>query len=387
SVDNKAKVFIKIGTIVMNKIGQILPSIIVEKFAETTHPYTNREIIGSVYDIGPDGAQFDPPASLTLRYDEESIPEGISEEDLYIATWNEESQEWERMESTLNSEDDSIDTLLAHFSTYTIMADRLADFALSELTIIPAEVSIGEDVTINVLVTNTSNITGNYEAILKIDDIVKETKEITLAGSDNTTVSFLVTGENIGTYSVDVGGLEDTLTVLSTALPTPASFEISSLKISPDEVAAGEDVDISITVTNTGGSSGNYEVILKINGIVVDTKDVQLNAGASEEVAFTTALDTAGKRIIDVNGLVGGLVVQGEISPPAQIPLPLEKPEPEPAPEMGEIPSVPTQPAPTEPSSVPESNWWLVVVISAGCVTLAALLLYFTWWRKRGKPK
>ncbi|MFC1929046.1 CARDB domain-containing protein [Chloroflexota bacterium] len=215
--------------------------------------------------------------------------------------------------------------------------------------------------------------TGNYEAVLKINGITKETREITLTGGNKVTISFRLIEENGGTYSVGIGDLEGTLTVLPTVLPTPASFEVSSLTISPDEVDVGEKVDISVAVTNVGGSAGNYEVILNINTNIIDTKEIPLTGGTSEEVTFSTTADTPGKNIIEINGLLGSFTVKGEVTPTAQIPLPLEKPDVTLAPDEG--------PAPT--SGI---NWWVIGIIAVGCVILAAGLLYSTWWRKRSTP-
>jgi len=33
------------------------------------------------YDLGPDGATFDPPITLMIMYDPDEIPEGYNEED------------------------------------------------------------------------------------------------------------------------------------------------------------------------------------------------------------------------------------------------------------------------------------------------------------------
>jgi hypothetical protein len=150
------------------------------------------------------------------------------------------------------------------------------------------------------------------------------------------------------------------------------------LDISPGEVAIGGEADISVVVTNTSESAGNYQVTLNINGAIVDAKEVLLAGRTSRPVVFTVVPDTAGKKIIDVNGLMGGLVVTGEVPPPSQIPLPLDKEE--------VTPSVPAQTLPDE-APAPESNRWIIIIVVAGCVIIAALLLYFTWWRKRGTSK
>jgi len=254
---------------------------------------------------------------------------------------------------------------------------------VSDLSIDPAEIHEGESVTVSVMIANNGDLTGSYKAVLKINDIVNETREIVLIGGENTTVSFDVIGAGIGTYTFEIGGLQGTFEVLSEVETSPASFEISGLKISAGEVDPGQDIDISVTVTNIGGTSGSHELELRINGTVVDTRVVSLAGGASREVVFTTAFDMAGKKIVEIDGLIGGFIVSGEVPPPEQIPLPLEKPQHTQEPDI--IPSIPAQAAPDDSAPGSGPNWTLIVIIIAGCAVLAGLALYHTWWRNRSK--
>jgi len=90
----------------------------------------------------------------------------------------------------------------------------------------------------------------------------------------------------------------------------------SSLVISPDEVNSGESIEISVSVTNTGGVAGNYEVVLKINRVVEATKEGTLGAGATQKVSFRVTKDIAEPYVayktyvVDVNGLTGSFVVK-----------------------------------------------------------------------------
>jgi peroxiredoxin len=92
----------------------------------------------------------------------------------------------------------------------------------------------------------------------------------------------------------------------------PASFEVSGLSISPSSVKVGQSSTISVTVRNTGGESGNYEVTLKVDNQVVDTKKGSLGPGQSTTVSFTYTPASEGTRSIDVNGLTGSLTVSRE---------------------------------------------------------------------------
>ena len=73
-----------------------------------------------------------------------------------------------------------------------------------------------------------------------------------------------------------------------------ANFVLSDLQV-PDKVInrfafLDEEVPISVTVTNTGDSSGSYTVTLRIDGNASGTSRVVLSAGESTEVEFAPEL-------------------------------------------------------------------------------------------------
>lgn len=127
-----------------------------------------------------------------------------------------------------------------------------------------------------------------------------------------------LTGLNPGTtyhcvaMSRDAAGnhavsLEYTFTTLGEA--PAAIFTSSSLSISPSRADIGESITISVLVTNTGNAAGSYEVALKLDGVTEATKQVTLDAGASESVNFAVAKSAAGSYSVSVNGLSGSFDV------------------------------------------------------------------------------
>ncbi len=92
--------------------------------------------------------------------------------------------------------------------------------------------------------------------------------------------------------------------------PTLAKFAVSNLSISPDDVEPGRTVTISVTITNSGGSSGSYSAILKINGSQVETKSITLNAGENQGVSFTVVKESTGIYTVEVNGSQGTFTVK-----------------------------------------------------------------------------
>ncbi len=81
----------------------------------------------------------------------------------------------------------------------------------------------------------------------------------------------------------------------------PATFSIDKPIVSATDVAVGTPVNISINVTNTGNMSGSYDLIMKVNGDVQDTKTVTLDGQATQAVIFTLTENVAGKYIVSIN--------------------------------------------------------------------------------------
>ncbi len=309
SEDKDVELFILKDTIGRNRVGSLLTSIRIKEMEDPPAQPEQTNVVGLVYDIGPNGAYFDPPIDLTIKYDESLIPEGVAEKNLIVATWDKTASKWLEFESTVDPEVDTITAKVSHFTAFTILAPtRPASFKIVDLSITPKEVDLGEVVSISVLISNTGDLTGSHEVILKIDDVVAETKEVALDGGDSETISFSVALDTAGKHRVDISGLRGTCVVKEP--PAPAAFTTGALTIYRAEVNIGESVTISVTLTNTGALTGTHEVALKIDNVVVSTKEVTLAGGTSEKVTFTTAKDVAGTYTLDVNGRLGAFTVK-----------------------------------------------------------------------------
>jgi hypothetical protein len=153
------------------------------------------------------------------------------------------------------------------------------------------------------------------------------------------------------TITAKIGRFND-LAVLGyePVVPAPASFQPGSLSISPGEVKTGQTVNISVTVTNSGGSAGSYALIFKIDGVVEEIKEITLEAGTSGTASFSTSRQLAGTYSAEVNGLTSSFVVK--------------QPRP----------TAPFKPTPTEPTPTEPLNWWLIGGIIAGVVIVGFVI-------------
>lgn len=189
-----------------------------------------------------------------------------------------------------------------------------ARFEVSNLLITPSEVNAGETVSVRVTVSNVGEETGDYTVTLWINDVVEDTRTITLDGGKSVEVTFTATEADPGTYNVKVDGL--TVTFVVKVPLKPAEFELSSLSVTPAEVQTGESVTVSVRVSNVGEQTGGYNVTLRINDIVEDYEAVTLDGGESTTVSFSLTKD-AGEYSVKVDGLTGSFKV---VSPPAPFP-------------------------------------------------------------------
>jgi hypothetical protein len=93
------------------------------------------------------------------------------------------------------------------------------------------------------------------------------------------------------------------------SLPSIGVFEVSDLKITPEDVQIGEEVIISVTLSNTGNETDDYTVSLKVDGVVEGTEIGILEESRSRDITFNVIAEESGFYSIDVEGKTGILTV------------------------------------------------------------------------------
>jgi hypothetical protein len=252
SFDKRFCLILDEGTVVLTPDGRCprCIGIHIDEMRTFPPPPEGAHVIGTMCDVVPDGTTFTPPATLKYIYDQSDIHEGVTEESLVMAYYDEAIGKWIKLGCVVDAEANIIMAEASHLTAFAVLS---------------------------------------YEVVV------------------------------------------------------PAAFEVSSLSISPTEVDIGETLNITILVANTGGQSGSYKVILKINGVAEVDKEVAINAGASEQVSFSIARDTAGIYSVDVNGLTGSFEVK----------------------------------QPVEPAPVKPTNWWLIGGIITAVVVVGSVIYLF----------
>jgi len=88
-----------------------------------------------------------------------------------------------------------------------------------------------------------------------------------------------------------------------------AEFQIGNLVVTPTEVKAGEEVTVSVRITNVGGQAGSYTLPLTVNQTVEDTRTVTLDKEESIIAEFKVTKQTLGMYNIEIADLLGQFTV------------------------------------------------------------------------------
>ena len=119
--DQVAKLVISAGTKALTATGQPLQSIETVPVSRPPAP-PKATIVGLAYDFKPDGATFEPPLTLTMKYNPASIPSGVAEKDLVIAYYDTKTKTWIELECVVDTVNNTITAQVRHFTLFALLA-------------------------------------------------------------------------------------------------------------------------------------------------------------------------------------------------------------------------------------------------------------------------
>jgi len=91
--------------------------------------------------------------------------------------------------------------------------------------------------------------------------------------------------------------------------PAPAKFTVSDLSVDPAVIHPGDQIAVSVRVTNAGAVRGSGSVTLTVNGEIMASESLTLGAGETQTVSFLLVKDIPGTYVVAVNGLTRTIVV------------------------------------------------------------------------------
>ncbi len=221
SVDNQVTLEIPEGARGETATGGPLTSISITEVTDPPELPAETNRVALVYELEPDGAQFPDGITLTMKYDPSALVGGT----LVIAYWD--GSAWFDLEGPFEIDPvaHTISTTIYHFTPFTVIENiSPAAFVASDLTISPEEVAIGEEASIVFTLTNTGDLSGTYEVVLKVNGVETDTVTARIDGHESYEVTFALSRDAAGTYTISINGLVGTLTVRAlptTPTPTP----------------------------------------------------------------------------------------------------------------------------------------------------------------------
>jgi len=146
------------------------------------------------------------------------------------------------------------------------------------------------------------------------------------ASGETVTHTFTASGDyNVELTVTDDDGATDTTTqTLSvTEAAAPANFQISATDVE-SPVTQGDAATVSATVENTGDDEGTQTVVVAVDGTTVDSQELTLAGGASDDVTFEVATDSLSVGDHDVDLSTANDSASGQLT------VTESEPEPEP---------------------------------------------------------
>ena len=131
SEDGNVGITIDEGITGLTEAGEPLSEISIIEMEEEDVPSPPEEghVIGVTYNIGPDGATFSDDVTLTFTYDPDDLPDGVNEEDLVIAIWDEDAGEWVELPSVVDTENNTVTATVGHFTAFAIIVPPVEEEA------------------------------------------------------------------------------------------------------------------------------------------------------------------------------------------------------------------------------------------------------------------
>ncbi len=167
----------------------------------------------------------------------------------------------------------------------------------------PAE--LPDDVS-SVFIARYNTGTSEWEPLPPDPDITSVFGEVTALINQFSTFAIVAETRQSGTLEPGVPSASE---------HSSAYFVASGLKINNSAgdtfaIKGGESVEISANIANNGGQSGEYRVVLKINGETESTRDITLAPGQSQEIVFHVSNLKPGTYTAQIDNLTAEFTVK-----------------------------------------------------------------------------
>lgn len=172
----------------------------------------------------------------------------------------------------------------------------------------PVILVVGETLELDVTVTNTGGVAGEYDVSLVLDGETVDARDGRVEANGSVVERFEHAFTEPGEYDLRVGG-----TAVPVEVHDPADPELVALEVTPDTVDAGDSVTVRATYVNGDAIPAETEVEISVDGEVVHVGTLRMDADAEASYETEVELREAG----DVTLSVGDRSRSVAVGPPA----------------------------------------------------------------------
>ena len=237
--------------------------------------------------------------------------------DSFTLTWTTETGDAGAGDIEVNSDDDS--------DTNQVNVQEPTEPAFVDVTLqtTNSPVTEGEDLDVEVYVENTGDEQTTQTVELRnFDGDLVDEQEVTLdgGGSDSLALTWTTESGDAGAGDIEVSSDDDsfTQTVNVQEPAAPANFDVE-IDSTNEPVTVGDDLDVDVSVENTGELEGTQTVALEVGGEMRGTQEVTLDGGKSTTITMswgTSEGDAGNYRAVvssgDDSDAQGGLSVEAD---------------------------------------------------------------------------
>jgi hypothetical protein len=216
SPDNSHMLYLPEGTLTKDSQGKTVNRIVITEAEDVIEP-SDAVIVGKAYDFTPSGIIFDRDVRITLGYDVNILSQGISS--VALAYYIPESG-WVELEpeSGVIAGIGEISAPTNHFTVFAVLGKTTnASFRMVNMVIttsekkywpvLPLVIIRGKQASISFDVNNYGGQQGVYDLTIMVDGQIVDQKSLTIDPSQTEQVSFVLTDNEYGRHTIQIGEL------------------------------------------------------------------------------------------------------------------------------------------------------------------------------------
>ncbi|MCQ8904113.1 MAG: SBBP repeat-containing protein [Methanothermobacter sp.] len=238
------------------------------------------------------------PHDLVIGFSARLMVDGVAVQENTVSLSPGETREI-LMETLLNPGNHTVG--INDFSK-TVRVLRPANITISDLRVTPTSGFSPLTILATATARNTGEVDGNYTAVLYINGLAMDEKNVTVGAGRSVQVAFNYTMNNPGIYLAGIGSLTPVeVRVLSE--PT-----LSNLTVTPLSGVSPHRIMVTAIVSTPANGSGNYTAMLYIDGVNVQNRTVKVIGPGSVPVSFTADINEIGEHQVTVGSLPAATV-------------------------------------------------------------------------------